>query len=317
MAVAVAVTVAAACFCSPSRCFLSSKKKINFDHLLDNCVPAVHKLLHRDHIVCSNGHEILDRHHSIVVAAVHGVVEEPNGRTHTSAVYSVANCSRVGEIRHLHARLNVFQKHVLGVWLYDVLQIAAHKLCDVEQLGGFVVGEVNVVSDTRVHARNVGVETFHLVRVAGKHHHNIFFSGFHDVQQDFNGLLPVVTVVRSVVQVVGLVDKQNSAHCLFDLLFRFGSCVTHVLTHQIVTSGHDQMAFPGVSHLLEDLTDTHCNGGLTCSGGSCERHVKRGHSCFESKLAPHFINDEQRGNLADTRLHWPQTDEVVIELFEH
>ena len=51
-----------------------------------------------------------------------------------------------------------------------------------------------------------------------KDNNNILSVLLHDVEEDFNGLLAVVTVIGSVVQVVSFVDEQHAAHRLLDHL---------------------------------------------------------------------------------------------------
>ena len=55
--------------------------------------------------------------------------------------------------------------------------------------------------------RDETVEGVHAVLVAGKHDDDILLVVFHDVQEDLNRFLPIITIVRRIVQVVSLREQ--------------------------------------------------------------------------------------------------------------
>ena len=139
------------------------------------------------------------------VGARDGLVEDADRGVHARAVHGVAHRARVREEGHGHAALDVLLEDVAGLVRHLVVEVAAHDLRDLEELVDLVVREVDVVADARRHARDEGEELVHAVLVARQHHDQILAVVLHEGQEDLDGLLAVVAVVRRVVEVVGLV----------------------------------------------------------------------------------------------------------------
>jgi hypothetical protein len=115
-----------------------------------------------------------------------------------------------------------------------VATAAEHQVRDRHQLVDGVVGEVDVVGDTGGHPRVGPEERRHPVGVTGQDDHKLLALGLHHLQEDLDGLLPVVTLVLRAVQVVGLVDEQHAAAGPGQHLFGLGRGVSDILADQIV-----------------------------------------------------------------------------------
>mmetsp|Transcript_18673 Transcript_18673/g.43732 ORF Transcript_18673/g.43732 Transcript_18673/m.43732 type:complete len:420 (-) Transcript_18673:152-1411(-) len=243
-------------------------------------------------------------------------VERPDGRVHPRPVHGVPDRACVREVRQLHPGLDVLLEDLVGRRLDVVLEVAAHDVRDLHELVGRVVREVDVVSDPAHHPRDVGEERVHPVLVPGHGDDEVVLVVLHDVEEDLDGLLPVVAVVGRVVEVVRLVDEEDASHGLLDHLLGLGGGVPDVLSHEVVAGGQDDVSPAGVAHLGQDLPHAHGHGRLSGPGGSGERHVEARHARLEAELPPHLVQHEERRDLLHPLLDGDEPDQVPVELVE-
>mmetsp|Transcript_12289 Transcript_12289/g.21049 ORF Transcript_12289/g.21049 Transcript_12289/m.21049 type:complete len:465 (-) Transcript_12289:36-1430(-) len=246
----------------------------------------------------------------------HLLVEQADRGPHAREVDRVAHGARVREEGHGHALGQVGEHRLLRARREVVLELPRHDLANVRELLRLVVGELDVVADARVHARDEGVEALHLVLVASKDDDDVLLVVLHHVEQDLDRLLPVVTVVGRVVQVVRLVHEQDAAHRLLDHLLGLGRGVANVLANQVVARRDHDVAGAAVAHALQDLPHAQRNRGLPGARGAGEAHVQRRHRGLEAELEAHLVDDEQRRDLAHAHLHRKEADQVVVQLLK-
>lgn len=72
----------------------------------------------------------------------------------------------------------------------------------------------------------------------GKSDDEVFLLLLHHVKKDFDGLLAVVLVVSGIVQVIGLVNQQDTAEGLLDHFLRGASARGSTMGHAIVAPNH-------------------------------------------------------------------------------
>ena len=96
------------------------------------------------------------------------------------------------------------------------------------------------MGDPRTEARIGGEEAIHAVGITRKDHHQIIAAAFHHLQQNLDRFLAVVALVLWPVQVIGLVDEQHAAHCLFQDFLGLGRGVADILTNQVVPRDRHQ-----------------------------------------------------------------------------
>jgi len=131
-----------------------------------------------------------------------------------------------------------------------------------------------VVRDPGAHA-GIGLEErVHPVLVAGQDDHQVLALVLHDLEQDLDGLLPVVALVLRAVQVVGLVDEQHAAHGPLEDLLGLGRGVPDVLADEFLAGDGDQVPAPGVAEPLEQLGHPERHRGLAGTRAAGEAHVQ-------------------------------------------
>jgi len=239
--------------------------------------------------------EVLNGALSSVLAVDGKPLEGTDGGVHTGPVHGVTDGTGVGEVRKVHADGDVVLEGLVRLrcvpgakrareeWLVIglaqrvpnedevkqsslrsscphlgvnlVLEVPGHDLRNVHEFINLVVGEVDVVSDTGLHTRNVREELVHSVFVAGNGNDEVVLVVLHDVEENLDGLLSVVPVVGRVVEVVGLIDEEDSSESLLDHLLGLGGGVADVLSDEIVTGGNHDVSGTSVTHLGEDLCD--------------------------------------------------------------
>ena len=97
------------------------------------------------------------------------------------------------------------------------------------------------------------IERCHPVFVASKDHHKIISLSFHLLKQNFNCLCSVISFVAWCIQIVSLINEQNTTHSTLDDLFDFWSGMAHLLTNQIISRDGDDMAFAQITKPMKDL----------------------------------------------------------------
>ena len=72
-----------------------------------------------------------------------------------------------------------------------------------------------------------------------------------------------------------------------------------------------------VAEAVQDVGHPHRDGRLAGSRIAGERHVQRRARGGQAGFTPQPIDDQQRGDLTDPRLHRRERDQVTVELREH
>ena len=160
-------------------------------------------------------------------------------------------------------------------------------------------------------------EGLHAIAVARQDDDEVVALGLHDLQQDLDRLLAVVALVLGAVEVVRLVDEEHAAAGALEHLPGLRRRVADVLADEVVArDGHD-LRLLDVAEPVQDLGHAQRDGRLPRAGVAGEAHVQRRTRAGQALLAAQAIDDQQRRDLADARLHRLQRDEVGIELREH
>merc|ERR1719439_563635 len=236
------------------------------------------------------------------------IVKDADRSIHARAVHGIADRSCIGEEWHLHAALDILLENLACLIGHLVIQVAGDDLGDLVKLVDLVIWEIDVITDTRRHARDEREKLVHAVFVAREHDDQVLSVVLHKSQEDLNGLLAVIAVVRCIVEVVGLVDEEHTAECLLNDLLGLRRCVADILAYEIITSGDHNMPGPAVAHLCQDLAHAYGDCCLACTRRPCEAHVERWHGGVESELAAHLIENQKSGDLADTLLDRDKAD---------
>jgi hypothetical protein len=118
---------------------------------------------------------------------------------------------------------------------------------DAQQFAVGVVRKLDVVCDAGAEPGIAREELVHAVGVAGHDHHQIVAVVLHHLQQDLDGLLPVIALVVGLVEVIGLVDEQHPAHRLLQHFLGLGRGVADILADQVVARHRHQMALADCS----------------------------------------------------------------------
>mmetsp|Transcript_7904 Transcript_7904/g.11054 ORF Transcript_7904/g.11054 Transcript_7904/m.11054 type:complete len:312 (-) Transcript_7904:430-1365(-) len=237
-----------------------------------------------------------------IVASRCGSVENADGTVHSGTVHGIAHSSGIGEEREGQSLLNVALEGHVSARGKLILMVTGHDLGNVHQLIHLIVGELNVVAHTGGHTRDEGEEAVHAVLVAGQDDHQVLPLGLHHIEQDLNGLLPVILVIGGVVEVIGLIHKQHTTKGFLDHLLGLRSSVAYILAHKIISSGNHNVALAAVAHLSENLTHSDGHSGLTGTGGTSEAHVEGRNSGVKTQVPAHLIEHKQSSNLTDPLL---------------
>ena len=215
-----------------------------------------------------------------------------------------------------HAQFEILTEGLLSVHAEAIILLREHELGDRQQFHRRIIGEVDMMGDTRTHAGITLEKPLHLVLVAGQDHYQVVAVVFHDLQQDLDGFLTVIALVLRLVEIIGLVDEQHPAHGLLDDFLGLGRRVSDVLTNQIVTSHRDQMAFAHIAEPLQYFAHAHRHRGLAGARIAGETHVQRRGLGAQFEFLAQAVDQQQGGDLADAGLDGLQTDQLVVELVQ-
>ena len=161
-------------------------------------------------------------------------------------------------------------------------------------------------------------EGLHAILVAGQDHHQVVALVLHHLQQHLDRFLAVVALVLGAVEVVGLVDEEHAAHRLLQDLLGLGRRVADVLADQVVARGHHQMALGARSRACGGSSPCACaTVVLPVPGRPVKLMCSVGRSALEPDLLAQPRHQQQRGDLADARLHRRQPDQLAVELVQH
>ena len=133
-----------------------------------------------------------------------------------------------------------------------------------------------MVPDPGGHARVGPEEHVHPVGVPGQDDDDIIAVRLHELQQDLNGLLAVVALVLRPVEVVRLVDQEDSAHRPLEYFLGLGCRMPDVLADEVVACRGDQLPLAQVAELGQQLAHAHGHGGLAGARAAGEAHVQAG-----------------------------------------
>jgi len=199
----------------------------------------------------------------------------------------------------------------LGALGQDIVLLGQHMGGDAVQLFVLIIRKIDMMRDAAAEAGVGFEELVHPVGIACKDHHQIVAVVFHDLQQDLDGFLAIVTLIVGAVEVIGLVDEQHAPHGLFQHFLGLGRGVADILPHQIVAGHRHQMALADVAkpprHLQRD-------GGLAGAGIAGEGHVQGGGVVGQPQRLAGAFDQQQRGGFAQALLDRLQPDHFVIEI---
>ena len=158
-------------------------------------------------------------------------------------------------------------------------------------------------------------ELLHLILIASHDDHELTSVVLHTLHQGVDSLLAVLIIL--VRQRIGLVNEEDTTHCLVAHSVDNLGRLTHIFSYQRSTTGFDNIRRRQYLHGLEHLTHLTGDRRLTRTGitGQDEVHrhllnVTGTHSC--TLLDKHALHSQS----ADSILDGTHTNEVV-ELVEH
>src|SRR5258708_12878759 len=108
-----------------------------------------------------------------------------------------------------------------------------------------------MMGDARPKTRIATKKFLHAVRIAREDDHEVLALVLHDLQQDLDRLLAVVSLVLGTVEIVGLVNEQDTAHGPLQNLLGLGRGVTNVLPDEVITRDGYEMAFADEAEAVE------------------------------------------------------------------
>ena len=144
-----------------------------------------------------------------------------------------------------------------------------------EYLGEFlaiVVLELYFLLESGIESRVGAQEHRHLLGVAGDYADEVSGPVLKVRQQGVYGFLTNLVVV-SLLEGVGLIDEQDSAHCLVDDLFGLEGSVSDILRDKILACHLDQMAAREHLKTAQDVGEQPCDRGLSRAWIACEDKV--------------------------------------------
>src|SRR6266404_6507054 len=110
-----------------------------------------------------------------------------------------------------------------------------------------------MMSDARPKTRIAAKKFLHAVRIACEDDHEVLALVLHDLQQDLDSLLAVVSLVLGTVEIVGLVNEQDAAHGPLQNFLGLRRGVTNVLPDEVITRDGDEMTFADEAEAVEDV----------------------------------------------------------------
>src|SRR6266498_1226871 len=223
----------------------------------------------------------------------------------------IADAARVSEPGLAHPPLDIFAERVVRFGAEPVAFLLHHELADAHELIGGEVGKVDVVGDPGRHAGIRTEERVHSIPVTGQDHDEVVPLGLHDLEQDLDGLLTVVTLVACPVEVVGLVDEEHAAHGPLDDTLCLRRRVPYILPNQVVARHADQMPPAQVTEPFEQLGHAHGHRCLARPWAAGEAHVKGGARRTEAVTVAQLVDKQQGGDLPDACLDWDEADKLV------
>src|SRR5438270_8345745 len=146
-------------------------------------------------------------------------------------------------------------------------------------------------------------ERFHAVLVARENDDEIFALVLHHLQENLDGLLPIVPFILLAVEVVGLVDEKYTAHRPLEHLFSFGSGMANILANQVIACHRHQVSFAYIAESMQDCRHAHSDRRLTGAWRAGERHVQCRWPRRQSDAAAHPINQQQSRDFANACLY--------------
>src|SRR5258708_22075102 len=114
-----------------------------------------------------------------------------------------------------------------------------------------------MMSDARPKTRIATKKFLHAVRIAREDDHEVLALVLHDLQQDPDRLLAVVSLVLGTVEIVGLVNEQDAAHGPLQNLLALGRGVTNVLPDEVITGDGHEMAFADEAKAADGVGHAH------------------------------------------------------------
>jgi len=77
------------------------------------------------------------------------------------------------------------------------------------------------------------------------------------------------------------------------------------------------MALAHIAQAMQDFAHALGHRGLAGARPPRERHVQARRGGLQAHLLTRPIHHQQGSDLSDPRLHWPQTDQLPIQLVQH
>src|SRR5450432_2495862 len=260
-----------------------------------------------------------DRHEAVAIRSRASACarEQPTGLAQARAVEGVAHRARIGEVRLRDAQCDVLAQRRKACRVEAVVDVCGEQLRDLHQLVYAVIGKIQMMRDTRRHAGIAAEKGLHARLVAGQDDDEVIALVFHHLQQNLDDFLPVVALVLGPIQVISLVDEKHTAHRAFEHVLGFRRGMTDVLTDEVIARDRDHMVATDVTKPVQDLGHAHRHGGLARARVAGKAHVQAWRARAQAQAAARLVDEQQRGDLADARLHRSEPDEFGIELSEY
>src|SRR5260370_27201385 len=169
-----------------------------------------------------------------------------------------------------------------------------------------------MMSDARPKTRIAPKQFLHAVRVPREDDHEVLALVLHDLQQDLDRLLAVVSLVLGTVEIVGLVNEQDAAHGPLQNLLGLGRGATDVLPDEVITRDGDEMAFADESEAVEDVGHAQRDSRLAGARIAREGHVQGGWLTRDAEFPAHALHKEKRGHLANPGPDGTKPNEFVV-----
>ena len=96
------------------------------------------------------------------------------------------------------------------------------------------------------------IKIVHFILIASKNHNKIVTLRLHLLQEYFNRFSPIITFITRLIEIISLINKENSSMSSLEHLFGFRCGMTDVLPHQIITRDSHDMTFSEITQAMQN-----------------------------------------------------------------
>ena len=234
-------------------------------------------------------------------------------------VEQLAHGTSVGEV--LVAGIIQLGNHLasqfFSIWGKDIFLRLRKDLHNLIQFFRIVVVDIQEITETAAHTRVDAEQILHLRSVTGSNNYkfaSVVLHTFHQLLQCLGSLIVTVTALTDWCQCIGLIDKEDSSHCLVAQAIYHLWRLTLIWADHLGTVTLYHMAAVEISDSLQYLAQLTGNRRFTCTWVTRQYDMDASLLLFtQTTLGALYAVLYAVGNLADSFLHLIHTD-VLVEI---